>query len=457
MCKVIAEDQVTHRRPERDRRRANRRDATVEVVRLRSRSGLVPGHHRARSGRDRGQLVGRSLRGRPDPHAAGRRVGPVRVHHPTGRRLEVVEERAAQRLCLADRRVQAAGTADDLEDGFAVAVRLASDDLVGRVEAVDRRVDRLRWVHLERVHEDPVHAVRPVDLVAVGDVQRARLLRRIAVRRGHALADRDKRCVVVLRHVAGHVAGRVAVRPEDLLAGGVERDRGLDLLASADHPAIDEVADGARFRGREGLRAAIRVGRLRARRAAAAGPAVAVVAVEVGADVARARSSAGGSCANAIRRTGEVIFPAVGIDHEDDPDLARVDELGDLGVRAVAVAQPAQDRKGLLDREVLARVVQPIEQHLGLVLVGRHVVGHLRRPDGAVLVALPDRRNVDDGRVVGLGLLNLGHHLRVRVVAAVLRREVGRGSRRWCCEGQQGQAEDGQERGSAVHGRSLPR
>ena len=159
----------------------------------------------------------------------------------------------------------------------------------------------------------------------------------------------------------------------------------------------------------------------------------------------------------AVRRTGEVVLPAVRVDHEDDPDLARVDQLGDLVVAPVVVAQPAQDRERLLDRQVLAGVVQPVEQHLGLVLVVGHVVGDLGRPDVAVLVALADREDVDDVGVVGFGVLDLGHHLGVVVVAAVLRRKVGSGCRGGCCQGQQRQAEDGQERGSTVHERSLPR
>ena len=92
-----------------------------------------------------------------------------------------------------------------------------------------------------------------------------------------------------------------------------------------------------------------------------------------------------------IRGAGQVVLAAVGVDHEDDVDLAAVDDVRDPLVRAVAVGQPAQDREALLDRQVLAGVVEAVEEDLGLGLVGLDVVGDLRGPDLAALVALADR------------------------------------------------------------------
>ena len=204
-------------------------------------------------------------------------------------------------------------------------------------------------------------------------------------------------------HVARDVRLRVAVRPQDLLAGRVERDRGLDLLTAADPAAGHEVADGARLGRREGLRAVVGGRRLRARRAAAARPVVAVVAVEVGPDRARARVRLAVLAPGAVGRTGEVVFGAVGVDREDDPDLAAVDDVGDPLVGAVAIRQPAQDRQRLLEREVLAGVVESVEHDLGLGLVGRDVVGDLGDPQVAAPVALADRAERDDVRMGGLG------------------------------------------------------
>ena len=110
--------------PERDRRRADRGRPGVDVVRLGPLARLVGGDQPTRAGGDAARLVGRRLGVGPDPLAAGRGVGPVRVRFPARRRLEVVEERPAMGRGLADRRVQAAGAADDLEDRLAVAVRL---------------------------------------------------------------------------------------------------------------------------------------------------------------------------------------------------------------------------------------------------------------------------------------------------------------------------------------------
>ena len=122
---------------------------------------------------------------------------------------------------------------------------------------------------------------------------------------------------------------------------------------------------------------------------------------------------------------GQVVLAAVGIDHEHDEDLALVHDPGDPRVGAVAVGQPAKDRQGLLYREVLAGVVEAVEQDLGLGLVGGDVVGDLDRPDLAALVTLADRELADDARVIGDGRVDLLDHLRVVVIAGVLGREVG--------------------------------
>ena len=71
--------------------------------------------------------------------------------------------------------------------------------------------------------------------------------------------------------------------------------------------------------------------------------------------------------------------------------------------------------------------MEPIEHDLRLVLVDRDVVGDLGHPERPALVALADRLELDDGRVRGLGGLDLGDHLGVGVVAGVLGREVGGG------------------------------
>src|SRR5439155_12803011 len=94
----------------------------------------------------------------------------------------------------------------------------------------------------------------------VGDVQIARLLGRVAVaqlagRGRDVLADRDEHVVVLLRHVGGNVAVRVAVRPQDQFGVRVEADARRDLLYAPDDAAVDEVANRLRLVGREGRRA----------------------------------------------------------------------------------------------------------------------------------------------------------------------------------------------------------
>ena len=121
------------------------------------------------------------------------------------------------------------------------------------------------------------------------------------------------------------------------------------------------------------------------------------------------------------------------------------------GVGAVALGQPAQDRERLLEREVLAGVVDAVEHDLGLGLVGGDVVGELGDPDGAALVALPDRAELDDVGVRGLGGLDLGDHLGVGVVLGVGGGEVrGRGGRGG---NQRGRGREGECQGEGQGGR----
>ena len=125
-------------------------------------------------------------------------------------------------------------------------------------------------------------------------------------------------------------------------------------------------------------------------------------------------------------RAREVVDEPVGIDGEDDPDLAGVDDVRDLGIDAVVVGQEMEQVQRLLDRQVLAGVVQCVEEDLGLALIDGHVVADLRRPDIATLVALADAEDMDDVRVRDLGRLDVGDHLGVAVVARIFRRKVGR-------------------------------
>ena len=167
----------------------------------------------------RGRLCGI----RPLPAAAGGRVRPVRVRRPALRPLGVVEERAAVRDLEARRLVRATGLLEEPDERRAVARGLRGDVLVGGV-VVAPHGRRLGRVQLQGEREDAVLAIQPVDLVAVGDVQVGRLLRRVAVARRHAPTELHERRPVVLGHVGRDVRLRVAERPEDQLAVRVERD-----------------------------------------------------------------------------------------------------------------------------------------------------------------------------------------------------------------------------------------
>ena len=71
------------------------------------------------------------------------------------------------------------------------------------------------------------------------------------------LSDRHERGMVVAGHVERDIGVRVAVRPQHLLPGGVERDRGADLLTAVLDAAVDKVAQRPDFRREPRLRPAI--------------------------------------------------------------------------------------------------------------------------------------------------------------------------------------------------------
>ena len=214
-------------------------------------------------------------------------------------------------------------------------------------------------------------AVLPVDRAAVGDVQVAGLLGRVAVARlarraRHVLADGDEDVVVLLRHVRRHVGERVAVRPQDQLAENVWKlmlDR--DPLHAADDPAVDEVADGLGLGRRERRRAAVRLVRRVAARAAAAAPPVVVVAVEVRADGREPWFGCRFLRQKRYEPPETSYSPPSGFTSKMI-QIARV-----LTSLVIWVFDPylSTNRcmidERLLDRQVLARVVQPVVQDLG--------------------------------------------------------------------------------------------
>src|SRR5215470_8017639 len=321
----------------------------------------------------------------------------------------------------ADHPRRAVGVAEQQQNGRAVAAGLGRDDLVGRVEAA---AGRTRRVHLEGVAPDPLVAPQPVVDRPVGDVQVGGLLGGVAVGGGHLLPEGGEGVALLLGHAGRGVVEGVAERPEHQLAVGVEVDPGGDLLRAADDPAAHEVGDHAHLGRRLAEGAAVGLAARAAGGAAAAAPVVVPVAVQVGADVGRAGVRLPVLAPGPVRAGGDVVLAAVGVQVGQDPDLARVDQIGDLGVGAVATGEQVHQVEGHLDGEVLAGVLVVGEQHLGLVLVGSDVVGDLDRVDRPALVRGADRGAADQRRVGAGQLVDRGHHLRVVVVPGVGRREV---------------------------------
>ena len=158
-----------------------------------------------RARRDRPRLPARRGRVRALPGARDRRVRAQWVRGPAAVGLERVVQRPTVLGRLADHAVPAVCRLDEHEDRRLVPLGLGPDQLVGRVEARIRAHQAVAGIELEGVHEDALVAVGPVDLVAVGDVQAARLHRRVAVGRGHVLGEGHQRRMVLGVHVAGDV------------------------------------------------------------------------------------------------------------------------------------------------------------------------------------------------------------------------------------------------------------
>ena len=116
----------------------------------------------------------------------------VQPRGPRGRRRR--RRSAPSRTAVPQDGQRTPGALHQVQDGLLVPPGLGRDQrIVGVV------LDR----HLEGVGEDPVDAVLVVARRPGADVQVARLLGLVAVRRGHVLADRRQRGVVLRRHVAG--------------------------------------------------------------------------------------------------------------------------------------------------------------------------------------------------------------------------------------------------------------
>ena len=135
--------------------------------------------------------------GSPRSQRAGRRrVGAARRSSSSRSRSRTCRCRPAGRPGRTSAPItsyEAVGGVEQLQHRVAVARRLAPDHRAGRIEA---RVRRAR-VHLERVADDLVRAPQPVVDRAVGDVEVARLLGRVAVGRRHVAAElRERRLVV---------------------------------------------------------------------------------------------------------------------------------------------------------------------------------------------------------------------------------------------------------------------
>ena len=202
--------------------------------------------------------------------------------------------------------------------------------------------------------------------VSVGDAEVRKLVRVVA---GHGALG-----VVARERLVDDVVGRRGV---DLPRGAIEQLRPRRVIADQElepdpaHQAVERPGLGLRSRARpaEGLaggcgrRSFVVVGPLRREvpvevdAVAHVGPAVAVVVAQVLAP----QPVAG----------GEAVVIAVGVGDRDEPQLGRVDQLGEFTVAAVAVDHAMGEPADHLRGDPLARVLGPDVEDRGGPACGR--------------------------------------------------------------------------------------
>ncbi len=184
---------------------------------------------------------------------------------------------------------------------------------------------------------------------------------------------------------------------------------------------IDEVDHRlhARFRRRLGSQVNIAAGIVAD---AAVIPHVRIVAVGIHAVAAAAGVVAPVLAPHApAARVGLLIVQiAVGIDHRDEVGLPVVDQIGDLRIASVVLAEIADRLDQHVDGDGLARVVECVEKHLGFVgLVDLDVVRQLDGPDVITLVRGPQRELLAQNlRIERAELIEIADHLTVGVEVA---------------------------------------
>ena len=287
------------------------------------------------------------------------------------------------------------------------------DRLVGPVEVV---------VHV---------AVRRVEIGA--DLRVERRDGRVALHAGDAAEDR--------------LVGGVRVH---LPAEGIEQQPapGVVVLVEREVHAVGQVVDGLRLRLGAGRRAAVGLARgVVARALVVVAPVRVQIAVRVDAvarvaDHAVAVVVAQVLAPEAVLRRERVVV-AVRVDDEDEPQLARVDELGQLlggdaldglavrtdrgALAAVVVEEQPQLAPVGLAREPLARVLHARVEHRGAraVLVLLRVLGHSHRVDRLLLMGRADLLQVGELGVLLLELLHLRDEVVLRVARVAAQRDVG--------------------------------
>ena len=156
---------------------------------------------------------------------------------------------------------------------------------------------------------------------------------------------------------------------------------------------------------------------------------VRVVAVDVRAHRRGARVGLAVLAPLVVGVPGQVVDEAVGVDREDDPDAARVDQVLHRRVGRVVVREQVQGVERLLQGQVLERVVQAVDEDLRLGHWIDDVAADLGRPDVAALVALADREDLHEVGVRRLHGVDVDLHPLVVVVQRGARGVVG--ARRW--------------------------
>ena len=185
-----------------------------------------------------------------------------------------------------------------------------------------------------------------------------------------------------------------------------------------------EIADDLGFGFGKRRRTPIGIASRGAKAAPAAAPLIAKVTIQIHAKSAVAVIAAVFTPQAKVRATN-IIFGAIGIEGRNNPDIALVDEIGDLAIEAVVLHQIVDQKKRLFDGEMFAGVgVGENENGFFIGFVCIRLIGDAQSPDISLFDGFAQADQAHDVGVLSGNGVDIGHHLVVIVIVFKMKGEI---------------------------------